>query len=161
MADSAVLTETLVLRIVKFLAAHGRHIETYLSHYFSPNTHLTGEALGLFYLGTALPELRRAEHWRRLGLRILLEQLQIHVRPDGVYFEQTSYYHRYTTDIYMHLLLLARASDTRVPEGVEEKLSLLLNHLMWITRPDGSSPCYGDDDGGRLVVLGERRLDDL
>jgi len=162
LADSGVLTEDLALRLLKSLTTHGRHIETYLSHYHSPNTHLTGEALGLFYLGTALPELSRAAHWRKLGLRILLEQLPIHVRPDGVYFEQASYYHRYTTDFYTHLWLLAKASNTILPRNVEEKLTLLLDHLMWITRPDGSSPFYGDDDGGRLIVLGEkRRADDF
>jgi hypothetical protein len=32
---------------------------------------------------------------------------------------------------------------------------------MWITRPDGSSPFYGDDDGGRLILLDRRRADDF
>src|SRR5207247_3527850 len=118
------------LRLLKSLTEHGRHIETYLSHYSSPNSHLTGEALGLVYLGTALPELRRAAHWRRLGLQILLDQLPIHVRPDGVYFEQSSYYHRYTADFYSHLFVLSRASGTALPARVEEKLALLLEHLM-------------------------------
>ena len=33
------------------------HIEQNLSHYFSPNTHLSGEALALYVAGCALPEL--------------------------------------------------------------------------------------------------------
>src|SRR5947209_6687989 len=48
--DAKALTPSVLLRLLKFLYAHARHIETYLSTYFSPNTHLTGEALGLFYL---------------------------------------------------------------------------------------------------------------
>jgi hypothetical protein len=161
LADSNVLTGSLALRFLKFLTTHGRHIEAYLSHYHSPNTHLTGEALGLFYLGTALPELRRATHWRKLGLRILLEQLPIHVGPDGVYFEQSSHYHRYTTDFYTHLWLLAKGTGTILPQSVEGKLTSLLDHLMWITRPDGSSPLYGDDDGGRVLILGKRKATDF
>ncbi len=39
------------------LALHGRHIERYLSTYFSPNTHLLGEGVGLFFLGVLCPEL--------------------------------------------------------------------------------------------------------
>lgn len=160
-ADAKALTPEFATRVLKSLIAQGRHIETYLSHYFSPNTHLTGEALGLFYLGVALPELRRAEHWRQLGLHILLEQLPVHVRRDGVYFEQASYYHRYTTDFYTHLLLLSRASGIALPPLVEEKLSALHEHLLWITRPDGSSTFYGDDDGGRTVMLSARRAADF
>jgi hypothetical protein len=43
----------------------------------------------------------------KTGKRILLNQLARHVRPDGVYFEQSSYYHRYTTDFYAHFLILS------------------------------------------------------
>jgi hypothetical protein len=160
-AVSPRLTPDFTLRLLKHLIAHVRHIDSYLSRYFSPNTHLTGEALGLFYIGAALPELRGAEAWRGRGLKILLEQLSRQVRGDGVYFEQATYYHRYTADFYTHLLILARASGVKLPFEVEEKLGQLLTYLMWITRPDGSSPLIGDDDGGRLITLGARRLDDF
>ena len=108
--DSAEVTPDFFARLLKSLIAHGRNIERYLSYYFSPNTHLTGEALGLFYLSLALPEMNRAEGWRNLGLQILLDQATKQVRADGVYFEQSSYYHRYTTDFYTHLFALARAN---------------------------------------------------
>lgn len=160
-AESRHLSSKFVARLLKFLVAQGRHIESYLSRYFSPNTHLTGEALGLLYIGAALPELSRARAWRQLGLAILLEQLPTHVGEDGVYFERSSYYHRYTADFYIHLLALARSCYWPLPVEVERRLSLALDHLMWITRPDGTSPLYGDDDGGRLLRLGERAPDDF
>jgi uncharacterized heparinase superfamily protein len=160
-ADSDRLNPGFLSRFFKYLIAQGRHIENYLSRFFSPNTHLTGEALGLFYLGAALPELGRARHWRELGLNILLEQLPIHIRPDGVYFEQSSYYQRYTADFYTHLIALARAARIELPGDVEARLSLAFDHLMWITRPDGTTPLYGDDDGGRLIKLAPRRPDDF
>jgi hypothetical protein len=159
--DSPHLTPQLFLRIIKLLYLHGRHLETYLSTYFSPNTHLTGEALGLFYLGTLLPELQCAVRWRELGEGILLSQLGHHVRADGVYFEQSSYYHRYTTDFYTHLLILLRENDRRIAPQLEEKLKALLDHLMSITRPDGTTPLFGDDDGGRLVFLDEHAANDF
>jgi hypothetical protein len=159
--DSPHLSPALHLRALKFLYLHARHVETYLSTYFSPNTHLTGEALGLFYLGTLLPEFRDAERWRATGRRILLEQLPLHVRPDGVYFEQSSYYHRYTADFYTHFLLLARAAGEPVDAEVSPRLTALLDHLMHITRPDGTSPFYGDDDGGRLALLDASEANDF
>ena len=159
-AASPRLTSSFALRLLKQLWAHGRHVNTYLSHYFSANTHLTGEALALFYLGTALPEFREATRWRETGLQIMLEQMPKHVRQDGVYFEQSSYYQRYTADFYTHLLVLARASGAALPAEVEERLALLVDHLMWITRPDGSAPLVGDDDGGRLITLAARKSND-
>jgi hypothetical protein len=159
--DSVSLTPSLFLRILKHLYIHGRHVETYLSTYFSPNTHLTGEALGLFYLGTLFPEFRCAQRWRTRGEEILLEELDRHVRPDGVYFEQSSYYHRYTADFYTQFRILLEQNNATISLQLNHKLEALLDHLMYITRPDGTSPLFGDDDGGRLVMLDEQRANDF
>ena len=159
--DSPSLKPAIFLRALKFLYLHARHLETYLSTYFSPNTHLTGEALGLFYLGTLLPEFACASRWREQGRRIMLAELHRHVRPDGVYFEQSSYYHRYTADFYTHLYVLTRASGEAVENLLAEKLTALLDHLMHLTRPDGTTGYYGDDDGGKLLMLDERAANDF
>ena len=148
-------------RALQFLYLNARHLESYLSTYFSPNTHLTGEALGLFYLGTLLPEFGEAKRWQDLGSQILIDQIPIHVRDDGVYFEQSSYYHRYTTDFYIQFLLLSRANNFPLPETVEQTVTRLLDHLMYITRPDGTTPLFGDDDGGRLAMLDVRAANDF
>jgi len=108
-----------------------------------------------------LPWVADASRWRKLGLRILLEQLPRQVQRDGVYFEHASYYHRYTTDFYVHVILLARATRVVLPPVVAETLSRLLDHLLWITRPDGKSTQYGDDDGGRLLTLHQREAGDF
>ena len=155
------LTAEFVKSALKYLYLNARHLESYLSTYFSPNTHLTGEALGLFYLGALLPEFKEAKRWQETGSRILIDALPVHVQEDGVYFEQSSYYHRYTTDFYIHFLLLARANSFALPAQVEKSLVLLLDHLMYITRPDGTTPLFGDDDGGRLMPLDQRAADDF
>lgn len=160
-AWSGRLTPTIIWRVLKSLIQQGSYIESYLSHYFAPNTHLTGEALGLLYLGTVLPWVTDAARWRELGLQILLEQLPRQVQPDGVYFEHASYYHRYTADFYVHAMLLTRAARLALPPAVPQTLARLLDHLLWITRPDGRSTLYGDEDGGRLLTLHQREAGDF
>jgi len=155
------LTPSIIGRVLKSLMQQGSYIESYLSYYFAPNTHLTGEALGLLYLGTALPWFAAAPRWRDLGLRILLDQLSKQIQADGVYFEQASYYHRYTADFYVHLILVARSARLSLPHTVHETLSQLFDHLLWITRPDGLSTLYGDEDGGRLLSLHRRKAADF
>jgi len=159
--NSPALNAVTFTRALGYLYLHARHLETYLSTYFSPNTHLTGEALGLFYLGLLLPEFKDASRWQQTGAEILLQQLPIHVRTDGVYFEQSSYYHRYTADFYTHFLILCRANEKSLPGEVEEKLTALLDHLMYLTRPDGTTPLFGDDDGGRLVAFEQQPANDF
>lgn len=148
-------------RMLGFLIVSGRHVERYLSTYFSPNTHLTGEALGLFYLGTMLPQARHAARWQARGAAILHAWVERHVRPDGVYVEQSTWYHRYTADIYLHYLLLARRAGIEVPPAVPARLERMMEHLMFVARPDGRIPLIGDDDGGRLLFLDDRTAHDV
>jgi hypothetical protein len=143
------------------LAMHARHVERYLSFAYSPNTHLTGEALGLLYAGLTQPELPRAARWRLQGIDILRAQFPRQVLEDGVYFEQAAAYQRYTADIGLHLLLLARAGGFQVPDDFTALLCRLLDALLWLRRPDGSLPAIGDADGGWLLPLTPREPGDL
>lgn len=145
--------DRLLPRVHAGLELHGLQIERFLSTWFSPNTHLTGEALGLLYLGTAWPSVRHAERWRTAGWRILLEQLPVQVRRDGTYFEQTTWYQGYTTDFYLHALLLVRAARLAVPAWAEERIARAAEVVANLRRPDGTLPLIGDDDGGRALPL--------
>ncbi len=143
------------------IGIHAAHAERYLSTYFSPNTHLTGEALGLVYAGVLCPEMSQASRWRELGARILLEELARQVLADGVYFEQATCYQRYTVDIYLHFLLLGERNGLAIPGIVRERIERMLDFLLAIRHPDGSMPQIGDADGGRLLPLAPRAPDDF
>lgn len=163
--DSPAVAPELFHKALKFLYLHGRHIEKYLSTYYSPNTHLTGEALGLYYLGTQLPFLSRSAHWRKMGEEILFAELDRQILPDGVYFEQTTWYQRYTADFYIQFLILKALNDGEtgrdLQEKIELKVQLLLDFLMYATRPDGTTPLIGDDDGGRCLPHGNAETEDF
>jgi hypothetical protein len=149
------------MRLVSSLEAHARHVERYLSTYFSPNTHLTGEALGLFYVGTVLSGSSRARRWRSTGAAILEAAVSRQVYPDGVYFEQASQYHRYTAEIYLHYLVLANASGWSVSDTVRDALGNLFAVLRGLASAAGRMPLLGDDDGGLLLPLDHRSPEDV
>lgn len=158
---SSALSPELFLKMLVGIWAHATHVERYLSYYFSPNTHLTGEALGLFYAGIVFPELRPAKRWRTLGERILIEQIERQTHPDGVYFEQSTCYQRYTVEIYLHFMILASRNGVMIPKAVEERVQRLCDVLLSVRRPDGSMPSVGDADGGWILPLATRNPDDL
>lgn len=159
--DAKALTTSTQLSILSWLQAHARHIERYLSVYYSPNTHLTGEALGLFYAGSLFPEMREASRWRSTGRKILLEQLQRQVHVDGVYFEQSTRYQYYTVEIYLHFMILAERSGDILPDSFAERVQSMLDFLLDLRRPDGSFPQIGDNDGGALLPILHREPGDF
>jgi hypothetical protein len=148
-------------RLFAMIRAHAMHVRKYLSYYFSPNTHLTGEALGLFYAGVMFPHFREAADWRATGARILIEQSRIQITDDGVYFEQSTSYERYTCEFYLHFLLLAARAGIAVPGDVQTRVVKMIDFLVAMRRPDGSMPLVGDADDGSLMPLVRREPNDF
>lgn len=134
---------------LRALSISGRHLECYLSTYFSPNTHLLGEGVALFFIGTMCPELPSAKRWKQLGWKIVTQEAERQVQSDGLHFEQSTYYHVYATDFFLHSAVLANANEIPVPEEFDSKLQQMLEALRLLTRA-GVAPRFGDDDGGRL-----------
>jgi hypothetical protein len=159
--DSEALTPELLALVLDGLAQHAAHVSNYLSHYFSPNTHLTGEALGLFYAGCLLQELPRAAAWRATAARILEEQCRRQIHEDGIYFEQSTCYQRYTAEIYLHFVLLCSKNGLSVSAQLEERLVRMLDALLALRGPDGRLPQIGDADGGNLLPLVPREPHDV
>ena len=136
--------------LTRALALSGRHIERYLSTYFSPNTHLLGEAAALFCIGTSCPEAIRSEHWRELGWRVVEQEVRKQVRDDGFYFEQSAYYHVYALEFFLHCGLLAARSDAPPSAEYAGTVERMCSALALLSRT-GITASFGDDDGGRVV----------
>ena len=158
--DSPQFTSEIFVQMLRYLYLHGRHLETYLSTYFSPNTHLTGEALGLYFLGAFLPEFEESSRWKNSGYQILMDALDFQVRDDGVYCEQSGYYHRYTTDFYANLLILRQLENAPIEKKHREKLEQLFEFLLYVKQPNGETALFGDDDGGRFYFLDQASVTD-
>ena len=136
-------------QLLPALAFHGRYIERYLSTYFSPNTHLLGEAVALFFLGTLYPQIAAAPRWQQTGWKVVLEAAQRQVRPDGVYFEQSLHYHVYALDFFLHARLLAAMNGLEIPADYDATLSKMLSVVQALSQA-GPPEGFGDDDGGRV-----------
>src|SRR5262249_22802865 len=87
------------------------HVEHNLSYYFSPNTHLTGEALALYVAGRALPELAASDRRARVGRRVMLDEARRQIAADGGHRERSTHYHRYTLDFYVLASIVARLTQ--------------------------------------------------
>jgi len=131
------------------LAFHGSYIERYLSTYFSPNTHLLGEAMAMFALGTLYPQMPHAERWKTEGWATVVREAGRQARPDGVYFEQSLYYHVYALDLFLYARMLAAANDQTIPTDYDAVVYKMLKVIAALAQA-GPAENFGDDDGGRL-----------
>ena len=138
------------------------HLEEHLSYYFSPNTHLTGEALALYVVGQAFPELDSSRRWVEIGRRILLREIERQILPDGGHVERSMHYQRYTLDFYLLALLTARrARDAHAERAFVSAAARLADFTYGIADDEGRLPLIGDDDGGMLWPIAGRECADV
>lgn len=132
-------------RWLHMLYLHGCHLANNLSIYFSPNNHLVGEALALHALGRFFDGIRRVAAWEQLGARVMRQEMDRQIRPDGSSFEQSTYYQVYLLGMFrLHAALASPDAAYLV------KLEQMAEFMHAVTGSSGLPPMLGDDDGGRL-----------
>jgi hypothetical protein len=137
------------------------HIERNLSCYFSPNTHLLGEALALYVSGRAVPELAASRRREATGRRVLVAEMQRQINTDGGYCERSTHYHRYALDFYILALIVARLTQDPAADDFERTVSRLAAAARLLADDRGRLPPIGDDDGGSLFPITGRPPDDI
>jgi hypothetical protein len=136
------------------------HVAQNLSRYFSPNTHLTGEALALYAVSHAFPELRRSGRRAAQARDVLLREAANQINADGGHAEQSTHYHHYSTSFYLLALMVARAAGDGSARALEEAARRQAVFLRTIADDRGRLPLIGDDDGGQTFRFGPREPSD-
>src|SRR4029078_6581368 len=150
--------------IVDLLVAIDRqqdHVERNLSVYFSPNTHLLGEALALYVGGRSLPELAASQRRAAIGRRILISQITDQIAADGGHCERSTHYHRYALDFYNLALAVAHITGDDAAADFEAAVVRLASVARTLCDDEGRLPLIGDDDGGQLTPILGRSPEDI
>jgi uncharacterized heparinase superfamily protein len=137
------------------------HVERHLSFYFSPNTHLLGEALGLYVAGQALPFLRASKARVALGRRILVDEIPRQIASEGSHRERSSHYHRYALDFYLIALAVARITGDAAAAPFADAVERMSVAALALSDDHGRFAHFGDDDGGTALPICGRALDDI
>jgi hypothetical protein len=155
------MTEERVSMMLRLFDQHGRFIvDNNEFSYIATSNHYLSDVVGLFWIGTLMPELEHAREWRDLGLSELLKEMDKQVLPDGADFEASTGYHRFVTEMLLHTFDLAKKNEIAIPEKYSKKLMSMVDYLRAITRPDGKMPLVGDCDGSRFIPLANYSADD-
>jgi Heparinase II/III-like protein/Heparinase II/III N-terminus len=149
--DRSVLSELELHRIDRSLAEHGYWLARYPSRYSSANNHLIAEALGLYSLGTLLPQAQAAANWREVGRSTLISEVDKQILPDGVGAEQSPTYTAFSVELFLVGGLLAKDCDDPFPDHYWARLHAAGHFLRALMDGEGNYPRFGDDDEGRCL----------
>jgi hypothetical protein len=118
------------------------------------NNHLLIEALGLFVVGSLLPETKAGQGWRALGRKLLDEASDRQFYPDGGYIQQSHNYHRVALKGLIWAVAVANSSGDRPSDSWLKAMQRSLEFLVAQQNPsDGRLPNYGFNDGSMPAIL--------
>lgn len=159
--SSPSLDDARLLQILAMFDAHGAHIRRNSEFsYIATSNHYLSDVVGLFWLGTMLPELKDAKQWREFGRREMLREMEIQILDDGADFEASTGYHRFVLELFLYSFILSSANDAEIPERYWRKLHAMLRYLRAYLRPDRRAPLIGDTDSGQVIPIVKRSADD-
>jgi hypothetical protein len=149
---SASLTEERLSLMLRLFDQHGRFIlDNNEFSYIATSNHYLSDVVGLFWIGTMMPELADAAKWREFGQKEMLAEMDKQVLPDGADFEASTGYHRFVTEMFNASFQLAKRNGIEIDERYWKTLDKMHEYLAAITRPDGGIPLVGDCDGSSFL----------
>lgn len=159
--SSPSLDDAHLLQMLAMFDAHGAHIRRNSEFsYIATSNHYLSDVVGLFWLGTMLPELKAARQWREFGRREMLREMEIQILDDGADFEASTGYHRFVLELFLYSFILSSANGAEISERYWRKLHAMLTYLRSYLRPDGRAPLIGDTDSGQVMPIVKRDADD-
>ncbi len=143
------------------LRRHGRYILANLE--YSPHltsNHFLADVVGLLHVGALLRQSPEGRATLCLGSKIFLREVPKQFYADGMNFEGSTGYHRFSTELVLLGLIVHDRLRLDVPDQVTQRFEGALRALAGITPPSGRFPLIGDDDGGIVVNLSSAREHD-
>lgn len=147
-------------RFLRSVYLHGDFVARNLELSDVNGNHLDADAAGIVFAGHFFGEGDAPARWSRLGWSLLVAELPRQVTPDGVDFEMSTAYHRLVTELFLLPALLRRRLGLEVPPWYVQRLEAMARFAGAYTRPDGTSPAWGDADDARALPLGGQALGD-
>ncbi len=151
--DSNLLSHNVMMKIMRSMEQQARHLEHYLSFYTSPNTHLTGEILGLFTYSLFVEQNQAVNRRLAFSRKIMEQEFIKQSGLDGVHKELATTYHRYTLEYAFFYVLLCRRNGLDLSDELLQRLEKMCEFLLFTQRPDATVPVIGDNDGGCALPL--------
>ncbi len=135
------------------LIAKANFIYQHLELAWPRTNHLLSDACGLIWLGVYLQPISTAKTWLERGLRLLTNELQKQILPDGCAYEGSSAYHLLDTEMLVQTLWWMQVHGYPISKSLRHHGQQMLAACAGLLLPDGALPVFGDSDSGRWLAL--------
>ena len=145
------------LQLLRAVYLHGDFVARNLELSDVNGNHLDADAAGISFAGLFFGSGGAPARWASTGWSLLVSGAQPagDARRRGL--GMPTAYHRLVTELFLLPALLRRRLDLPVPSRSLGRLEAMARFAAAYTRPNGTSPAWGNTDDARALPLGGRR----
>ncbi len=153
--NSPSTTPQRISQFTLYVAAQAERIYKNIEYAISTRSnHTVSEAFGLWMTGLIFPELKDADKYFSLGLKLLEEEAAKQIFPDGSYSMYSLNYHRFILHLYLYAIQLGKINESPFSNHLVSSLSKSITYLSnLIDLTTGQMPVYGSNDGALVLPL--------
>ena len=140
-------------RFLRVLYLHGWFTERFIERSSVNGNHFTADAAALVFAGGLFMETVDGARWLAAGIRELEAEVVLQINPDGVDFEASAAYHRLVAECLLLAAMAANAAGRQLSATYSDRLRAMARFTAAYSRPDGSSPLWGDADDARALPM--------
>ena len=122
--------------------------------------HFTADAAALVVGGQFFGDCAQGMRWQQAGRENVEREIELQVFADGVDYEASVPYHRLVLELFFVAAFALRRQKIGVSEVYTRRLGAMARFVAAYSRPDGSTPLWGDADDARVLPFGGQSLQD-
>ena len=154
------LFKSKISNITSLIEDHGKFIQNNLEIGISNGSivagnHLLANFSALFMIGMIFDQIDNSKKWRKAGMKGLNFCMDFMVFEDGFFFETSTSYHRFATELFLFPYIVSRKLDFEFEKFYISKLEKMFEFIHYTVDFDGTIPIIGDNDDGRLLILND------
>ncbi|MDZ4198675.1 MAG: heparinase II/III family protein, partial [Kiritimatiellia bacterium] len=117
------------------------------------NNHYLSDLIGLYFLGTLFRDTPAGSEWLAFSIDELEIEAGLQFHPDGVCIEDSTSYHRFSTEILLLCAIQGEAAGRPFSTTFVDRLRKSLRFTLDILPSHHLIPQIGDNDNGRMLPL--------
>ncbi|MDB8567895.1 heparinase II/III family protein [Turicibacter sanguinis] len=136
------------------LYIHGKFIYENLENHPPKSNHYISDLVGLFWLGIYF-NTDESKIWLEFSKNELEQESDIQINSDGTSYECSTSYHKLVLELYLYTLIYGEKNNISFSTQCKQRIELMCEFLLNITKSTGKIPLIGDNDDGRLLIMSD------
>lgn len=142
------------LKLNNLIYSHGEFILENLENHEPRSNHYISDLIGLFWIGIYFKGNEFGDNLIEFAIKELEGEVETQINNDGTNYEAATSYHKLVLELLLFTIIYGEKNKVFFSLICLNKIKKMCEFMYNILKPNNIIPLIGDNDDGRLIILG-------